>query len=222
MKSFKKQLFEQFALLAKALANGNRLELLEFLAQRECAVEDLASLAGLSIANTSHHLQQLKQMGLVECRKEGQYVIYRLGSEDVTALMGSLRLVAERRLEEVYNLVQDYLSVKDNLEAVPLEELMTRARDGLVTVLDVRPPAEFNAAHLPGAINIPLAELESRLDELDDRKEIVAYCRGPHCILAFDAVQQLRQSGKSARRMDGGLPEWKLKGYPVVGKGNKS
>ncbi|HFD32931.1 MAG TPA: metalloregulator ArsR/SmtB family transcription factor [Gammaproteobacteria bacterium] len=214
-KPFKKQLFAYFAQVAKAISNPNRLEILEFLAQRECAVEDLASLTGLTIANTSHHLQQLRQMGLVTCRKEGQYVIYRLSGEDVIELLSQLRLVAERHLDNVNQLIDDYLKVKDDLEAVPADELVERARQGLVTVLDVRPESEFKAGHLPGALNIPLSELENKLNELDREKEIIAYCRGPHCVLAYDAVEKLRQKGLKARRLDGGYPEWKVMGLPV-------
>ena len=214
-KPFKKQLFTYFAQVAKALSNGNRLEILEFLAQRECAVEDLANLTELTIANTSHHLQQLKKMGLVECRKEGLHVIYRLSGDDVLTLMAELRQVAERHLADVDKLIDDVLTVKDGLEALPAEELLDRAREGLVTVLDVRPSEEYQAGHLPGAINIPLSELESKLKELDKEKEVVAYCRGPHCVLAFDAVEQLRALGIKALRLDGGYPEWKLKGLPT-------
>lgn len=215
MKPFKKQLFSYFSLIAKALSNPNRLEILEFLAQRDCSVEDLAKLAGLTVANTSHHLQQLKHMGLVVCRKEGLHVIYRLSGDDVLALMAQLREVAERHLTEINQLIEDYLTVKDNLEAIPGEELIERARQGTITVLDVRPPEEYLAGHLPDAVNIPLSELESRLESLDKSNEFVAYCRGPHCVLAYDAVEQLRAKGLKARRLDGGFPEWKLKGLPT-------
>jgi len=214
-KPFKKQLFTYFAQVAKALSNANRLEMLEFLAQRECAVEDLANLTGLSIANTSHHLQQLRHMGLVECRKEGLHVIYRLSGDDVEILMAQLQQVAERHLSSVNQLIEDYLSVKDDLEPLPVNELVNRAQQGLVTVLDVRPVEEFKAGHLPGAMNIPISQLKTKLDEFDKSKEIVAYCRGPHCVLAFDAVEQLRAKGIKARRLDGGYPEWKLKGLPT-------
>jgi len=215
MKSFKKQLFTYFAQVAKALGNANRLEILEYLAQRECPVEDLANLTGLSVANTSHHLQQLRQVGLVVCRKEGQYVIYRLSGDDIVNLTAELRKVAERHLSDVNHLIDDYLTVKDSLEAVSASELVDRLRDGLAIVLDVRPADEFKAGHLPGAMNIPLSQLELNLNELDKSKEIVAYCRGPHCVLAFDAVEMLRSKGIRARRLDGGYPEWKLEGLPI-------
>ena len=212
---FKHELFSQFARVAKALSNGYRLELLEFLAQGERSVDALAQVSGLTVANTSQHLQQLRQAGLVANRKEGQKVYYRLSGMDVTALLSDLRGVAERHLADVDRLVDDYLRVKDSLEPVPATELLARAREGLVTVLDVRPAEEYDSGHVPGAINIPLGELEKHLDELDPDQEIVAYCRGPHCVLAFDAVARLREKGITARRLDGGLPEWQLQGLPV-------
>ncbi|MCP4277275.1 MAG: metalloregulator ArsR/SmtB family transcription factor [Gammaproteobacteria bacterium] len=213
--NFKHDLFNQFARIAKAMSNGYRLELLEFLAQGERSVDALAKISGLSMANTSQHLQQLRHAGLVINRKQGHKVYYQLSGPDVPALLVSIREVAERRLAEVDRLVNDYLKVKDDLEPIPIDQLLERIRDGLVTVLDVRPPEEFVAGHLPGAINIPLDELEKNLHNLKSSKEIVAYCRGPHCVLAFDAVARLREKGITAKRMDGGLPEWKLEGLPV-------
>jgi len=213
--NFKHDLFTQFARVGKALSNANRLELLEFLAQGERPVEQLAKVAGLSVANTSQHLQQLRQAGLVDCRKLGQQVIYRLSGDDVVALLDALRQVAEQHLAEVDRLIETYLTVKDQLEPVPATELLERARQGLVTVLDVRPPEEYAAGHVPGAINVPLGELESHLQRLDPEQEIVAYCRGPHCVLAFDAVARLRAKGLTARRLEDGFPEWKAQGLPV-------
>jgi rhodanese-related sulfurtransferase/DNA-binding transcriptional ArsR family regulator len=215
MGNFKHDLFNQFARVAKAMSNGYRLELLEFLDQGERSVDELAQISGLTVANTSQHLQQLRQAGLVTSRKEGHKVFYRLSGMDVSALLGSLREVAERHLADVSRLVDDYLKVKDSLDPVPATRLLEMARDGLVTVLDVRPPEEYAAGHLPGAINIPLRDLEKHLLDLDPSHEIVAYCRGPHCVLAFDAVSKLREKGISARRLDGGLPEWRLEGLPV-------
>jgi len=213
--NFKHDLFNQFARVAKAMSSGNRLELLEFLDQGERSVDALAKVSGLTVANTSQHLQQLRQAGLVISRKQGQKVYYQLSGSDVSALLGSLREVAERRLADVDRLINDYLLVKDSLEPVPAVQLLERARDGLVTVLDVRPPEEYAAGHLPGAINIPLAELEKHLHEFDPGQEIVAYCRGPHCVLAFDAVCRMRGKGINASRLDGGLPEWRREGLPV-------
>jgi len=215
--NFKHDLFTQFARVGKALGNGNRLEILEFLAQGERSVEALANVAGLTVANTSQHLQHLRQAGLVTTRKEGLKVYYRLSSDDVLDLIDALRRVAEHHVAEVDRLINSYLTVKDDLEPIPRDELLARARDGHVTVIDVRPPEEYAAGHLPGAVNIPLAELEQRLAELgqDKDQEIVAYCRGPHCVLAFDAVARLREKGLKARRLQDGYPEWKTAGLPV-------
>lgn len=212
---FKQDLFTQFARVGKALGNGNRLELLEFLAQGERSVEALAKVSGLSVANTSQHLQHLRQAGLVSTRKEGLHVYYRLSGDDVVQLMSTLRRVAETHMAEVDRLVDTYLTVKDSLEPLPAQELLSRARDGLVTVIDVRPPEEYAAGHLPGAVNIPLADLEQHLANLPDDTEVVAYCRGPHCVLAYDAVAQLRKKGYRARRLQDGFPEWKEAGLPV-------
>ncbi|MEW7993697.1 MAG: metalloregulator ArsR/SmtB family transcription factor [gamma proteobacterium symbiont of Clathrolucina costata] len=212
---FKHDLFNEFSRVAKAMSNGYRLELLEFLAQGERSVDALAQVSGLTVANTSQHLQQLRQAGLVTNRKVGHKVYYRLSGMDVSSLLASLREVAERRLAEVDRLVDDYLKVKDSLEPIPASELLERAKQGLVTVLDVRPSEEYESGHLPGAINIPLHELETHLDKLDPEREVVAYCRGPHCVLAFDAVAKLRQKGLTAHRLEGGLPEWMLEGLPV-------
>jgi len=213
--NFKHSLFNQFARVGKILSNGNRLELLEFLAQGERSVEELANLTGLSIANTSQHLQQLRQAGLALTRKEGLKVYYRLSGDDVIDLLTALRAVAERHLADVERLITTYLTVKDDLEPIPREELLARARDELITVIDVRPPQEYAAGHVPGAINIPLAELEAHLNEFDPGQEIVAYCRGPHCVLAFDAVAILRNKGMKARRLEDGYPEWKRAGLPI-------
>ena len=212
---FKRNLFAQLARIGKGLGHGNRLELLELLAQRECSVDDLAVVAGLSVANTSQHLKQLRQAGLVTSRKEGQRVFYRINSEDVLSLLTALRSVAQHNLAETQQLIQNYLNHRDALEPVARHDLLARVRNGLVDVLDVRPPEEFSAGHVPGAINVPLKTLESRLADLDPEHEIVAYCRGPHCILAFDAVALLRQEGFTAFRLEDGFPEWRHAGLPV-------
>jgi len=217
--SFKHDLFAQFARVGKALSNGNRLELLEFLAQGERSVEQLSKVAGLTVANTSQHLQLLRHAGMVTCRKEGLKVYYSISGDDVINLLDALRAVAERHVTDVQHLVNTYLTVKDDLEPIPRTELLERVRDGLVTVLDVRPAEEYAAGHVPGAVNIPLQELEDRLEELSNQQgenhEIVAYCRGPHCVLAFDAVARLREKGITARRLEDGYPEWKIAGLPV-------
>ncbi|MCW8824790.1 MAG: metalloregulator ArsR/SmtB family transcription factor [Gammaproteobacteria bacterium] len=213
--NFKQDLFTQFARVGKALSNGNRLELIEFLAQGERSVEELSKVAGLTVANTSQHLQQLRQAGLVNSRKDGLKVYYSISGGDVVALFGSLRAVAERHIADVEQLVNTYLTVKDDLEPVPAGELLERVRNDLVTVLDVRPPEEYAAGHLPGSINIPLKDLEAHLDDLNPEHEIIAYCRGPHCILAFDAVARLRDRGMNAHRLEDGYPEWELAGLPI-------
>ena len=212
---FKHDLFAQFARVGKALGSGNRLELLEFLAQGERSVDELARVSGLSVANTSQHLQQLRQAGLVLSRKEGLKVYYRLSGDDIITLLDALRAVAERHVADVERLVNSYLTVKDGLEPIPRDELLERVKHDLVTVLDVRPPEEFAAGHVPGAVNVPLDELEQHLQTLDPEQEVVAYCRGPHCVLAFDAVAKLRERGLKARRLQDGFPEWKQAGLPV-------
>lgn len=215
----KQALFEQLARIGKAVGQGHRLALLDSLAQGERTVESLAEVTGLGVANASKHLQQLRQAGLVEARKAGLYVHYRLGDPEVVALLGVLRRIAERRLGEVEELVQSYLVAKDALEPVARGELMERLREGTVTVLDVRPPEEFAAGHLPRAFNIPLKELERRLHELPPGREVVAYCRGAWCVLSFEAVARLRERGFTARRLEEGLPEWRQAGLPVEGGG---
>jgi len=198
--NFGRQFFEQFARIGAALGNANRLQLLELLAQGERNVETLSQIAGLSLANTSQHLRNLRQAGLVTNRKSGLKVFYRISNDDVVRLISALRRVAECQSAEVETLINKYLTVKDDLEPVRRLDLLSRARDGLVTVLDVRPPEEFAAGHIPGAINIPLIDLERRLKDLTEDEEIVAYCRGPHCVLAFDAIAKLRQYGFKAQR----------------------
>lgn len=212
---FKRDLFGQFARVGKALSNANRLELLEFVAQGARSVDDLARVCGLSVANASQHLQELRQAGLVSARKEGLRVFYAISGDDVIGLLYMLRQVAEGRIAEVEKLVGTYLTTKDDLEPIPAGELLERVRKGLVTVLDVRPPEEFAAGHVAGAINVPLADLEGRLSRLPKDREVVAYCRGPYCVLAFEAVARLRQKGLKARRMENGFPEWKAAGFPV-------
>ena len=213
--SFKHDLFNQFARVGKALSNGNRLELLEFLAQGERSVDDLAQVADLTVGNTSQHLKQLRQAGMVTARKEGLKVYYSLTGSDVIELLDAMRNVAQRHITDVQHLVNTYLTVKDDLEPIPRAELLQRVKDDLVTVLDVRPAEEFAAGHVPGAINVPLKELENYLEKVGTDQEIVAYCRGPHCVLAFDAVAKAREKGLKARRLEDGFPEWKTAGLPV-------
>ncbi len=213
--AMKRELYQSIAKVAQALASGNRLQLLEFMAQGERSVDALAGMAGMTVANASQHLQALRRSGLVAARKDGQRVYYRLAGDDVVRLYDVLRTVAEARLAEVKQLVADFLGDKDALEPIAIDELLRRAKRGLVTVLDVRPPEEFAAGHLQGAINIPLDKLESGLAKLSKQREVVAYCRGPYCLMSFEAVLKLRQRGWKARRLQHGFPEWKAAGLPV-------
>jgi len=211
----KTALYQGIAKVAQALSNGNRLQILEYLAQSERSVDELAAMTGLTVANTSQHLQALRQAALVTSRKEGQRVFYAIAGDDVVQMCGLVRGVAEHRLAEVDKLVREFIGHRDEMEAVPAKEVLDRAKRGLVLVLDVRPPEEFAAGHVPGAVNIPIKELESRLASLPKRKEIVAYCRGPYCLMSFEAVEKLRRRGLRARRLEDGFPEWKAAGLPV-------
>lgn len=211
----KQALFEQLAVVARALGSAARLEILDFLAQGERNVEELAQVAGLSVANTSKHLQQLKAAGLVQGRRNGKHIRYRLADERVLDAVGNLRALAEAHIEAVDDLVTSYLRSRDALEPVPATTLLERARDGLVTVIDVRPPEEYAQGHIAGALNIPLDQLQTQLGELPRDREVVAYCRGPWCVLSFEAVARLRQAGIAAQRLEQGLPEWRRAGLPI-------
>ena len=211
----KQALYAEFASVARALGSQHRLEILEHLAQGERGVEALAERVGLSVANASQHLQQLRRSGLVASRRDGKFVLYRLADETVLGVIAALSGIAERNLAEVDRIRRTYFDDRDNMEPVSRNELLQRTRDNLVTVLDVRPPDEFAVGHVPGAVNIPLDELEARLAELDPDHEIVAYCRGPWCVLSFEAVAALRVRGFKIRRLEDGLPEWRAAGLPV-------
>lgn len=211
----KKELLEQLAVLGKALGSANRLELVEFLAQGERSVESLAKLSGMTLANTSQHLRQLRQAGLVTTRKQGLFVFNQLADEAVVDLLACMRQIAENNLSKMDQLIRTYLLAKDSLEPISANELLQRVQDNRVTVLDVRPIEEFTSGHLPGAVNIPMDELEQRLAELPNTLEVVAYCRGPYCLLSFEAVAKLRDKGYRARRLEDGYPEWKRAGLPV-------
>jgi len=213
----KHRLYEQFAQVAKALSHADKLELLELLAQGERNVEALAKVAGLTVANTSRHLQQLRRAGLIASRKEGLYVYYRLAADDVIDLFRSLRRTGQRHISEVNDVVVGYFNDRDSLEAISRKELLRRSEDGLVTVLDVRPSEEFEAGHIPGALNVPLDEIAQHLANLPKEQEVIAYCRGEYCVLAFEAVAELRKKGFNARRLEEGYPEWKAAGLPVEG-----
>jgi ArsR family transcriptional regulator len=212
----KQVLFEQFAAVAKTLGHAHRLELLEQLAQGERSVETLAQRAGLSVANASQHLQHLRRAGLIASRRDGKFVLYRLADEGVIDLLAALRRVAERNVAEVARVVRSYFDSRDSLEPVSRDELMQRLRAGSVTVLDVRPPDEFALGHIPGAVNVPLSALAQQLSAFKRSREIVAYCRGTYCVLAFEAVALLREKGFKVRRLEDGMPEWRAAGFPVV------
>jgi ArsR family transcriptional regulator len=211
----KQALFAEFANVARAMAHPHRLEILEHLAQGERGVDALSARLGLSIANASQHLQQLRRAGLVASRRNGKFILYRLSDDTVLALLSSLRRVAERNIAEVDRIVRGFFDARDDMEPVSRLDLLERMQAGLVTVLDVRPADEFAASHLPGALNIPLVELEARLPELDPSHEVVAYCRGAYCVLSFEAVAKLRTLGLKARRLEDGLPEWRAAGLPL-------
>jgi rhodanese-related sulfurtransferase len=212
----KQAIFAGLAEVAQALGHAHRLELLEHVGQGMRSVEELSARANLSFANTSRHLQILRRARLVDTERRGKYVLYRLaGDAEVVELMRALGRVGERNVAEVNRVMTDYFHARDALEPVSRKDLISRLRDGLVTVLDVRPEDEFALGHLPGAVNIPLAKLKDRLDELPADREVVAYCRGPYCVLSFEAVAALRARGYLVRRLEDGYPEWKAAGLPI-------
>lgn len=213
--NFKQDVHAQLARVGKGLSNGNRLELLEFVAQGPRSVDELATMTRLSVANASKHLQELRRAGLVRARKEGLRVFYELAGSDVVGLIAALGRVAETRLAEMEQLVRTYITARDDLEPIPAAELFKRSKLGLVTVLDVRPALEYAAGHLPGAINVPVEDLPRHLRKLPKGREVIAYCRGPYCLLSVDAVALLRGKGLKARRLENGFPEWKAAGLPV-------
>jgi len=213
---FKDQLFEQLARPAKALANPHRLEIVDLLAQAERSVEDLARLTGMSVANASQHLKILRSAGLVASRRLGSFVFYRLASDEVVRAWQALRTVGEKHVAEVERVVRDFVLERDRLTARTAAELAALLDEDAVVVLDVRPAEEYRAGHIPGARSIPVAELERRLRELPTDREIVAYCRGPYCVFADEAVAVLRARGLRATRLADGLPEWRTAGRPVA------
>jgi rhodanese-related sulfurtransferase/DNA-binding transcriptional ArsR family regulator len=208
-------LYGQFARIGKALASPHRLELLELLAQGERTVDSLATEMGLSLANTSQHLQALRQAALVESRKEGLFVSYRLSDPTVFDLCAAIRKVAERQLADLERLVREHFGDRSEAEAVEMNELLKRARSKRVVVLDTRPSSEYAAGHIAGAISVPVDDLQRRLRHFPKGKEYVAYCRGPYCVYADRAVEILRSNGRNARRLREGFPEWRAAGLPV-------
>jgi DNA-binding transcriptional ArsR family regulator/rhodanese-related sulfurtransferase len=215
-REFKNQLYGQLARVGKALSSPHRLELLELLAQSERTVESLAEEAELSLQNASQHLKVLRTAGLVESRKDGLYVIYRLADPAVFDVVASLRATAEARLADLDRVVRDYLGDRSDPEPIGMDELLQRAKRGEVVILDTRPAREFAAGHIRGAVSIPVDELRSQIDRLPRRKEVVAYCRGPYCVYANRAVEILRRHGRKARRLSVGFPEWRAAGLPIA------
>jgi len=212
----KQQIFSHLAEIAAALAHPHRIEILELIAQGERSVEDLAERIGLSLSNASRHLQVLRRARLAAPRREGKNMFYSLVSEtEVVTLLASLGRVGERNIAEIDHVMQVYFRARDALEPVSRLVLLERLREGSVTLLDVRPPEEFAKGHLPGALNVTLDHLDAMLDSLAARSPIVAYCRGPYCVLSFEAVARLRARGIEAMRLDEGYPEWKAAGFPV-------
>ena len=219
---FKDAIYEQLARLGKATAAPKRLELLDLLCQGPRTVEALAGQAAISVANASQHLQVLRMARLVDAEKKGLHVEYRIADAEVRRFFLSLRTLAEARLAEVEQVTRQYLEARGAMEAVASEELLRRVRSGEVTVLDVRPAQEYQAAHLPGALSIPVGQLEARLAELPRDREVVAYCRGPYCVMAIEAVELLRRKGFRAHRMEQGVVDWQARGWRVVSGGKEA
>lgn len=215
-RSLKHAVFQSLAEAAQAMGHAHRLELLEYLAQGPRTVEALAARSKMSFANTSRHLQILRRAHLVQAQRSGKYIIYRLAGEtQVVELLRALGRLGERNIAEVQRIMEDYVNSRDTLEPITRKELRSRLKAGLITVLDVRPEDEFENGHIASALNIPIAELSRRLAELPKSREVVAYCRGPYCVFALDAVAALRAHGFKARRLEDGYPEWKAAGLPV-------
>ena len=213
--SAKLELFASFAAVAKAAANPRRLDLLEHVGQGERSVEDLAAVSGLSVANASQHLLRLRRGGLVVSRRDGKHVLYSMSGIQVLDLLAALRSIGERHVAEARRTIAQYFSRRDALEPLGAAELARGMKAGAIVLLDVRPEDEFALGHLRGAVNVPLGDLARRLKSLPRGKEVVAYCRGPYCVLAFEAVALLRENGFSARRLDGGYPEFAAAGVPT-------
>lgn len=215
IRSSKTELFDQFARIGKALSSGLRIEILDLLAQSEQSVEALAHTLGQSAQNISQHLQVLRQTKLITSRKEGNFVMYRVTSDEIVGLVGSLQTVAHRYLSEVDEILERFASHHEEFEPLDAAELIKRAREGSVTVFDVRPPKEFGAGHVPGAVNVPLNQLEDAIAKLPKDATVVAYCRGKYCLMAFAAVDYLTSVGISAQRLSLGFSEWRLQNLPT-------
>jgi rhodanese-related sulfurtransferase len=219
---FKDAIYEQFARVGKAISAPKRLELLDLLCQSPRTVEALAEQAAISVANASQHLQVLRAARLVNAEKKGLYVEYRLADDEVGRFFLALRGLAQARLAEVEQVTRTYFEQRGTLEAVAEDELLRRVKAGEVTVLDVRPSEEYRAGHIPGALSIPVPELKARLKELTKGREVVAYCRGPYCVMAVEAVELLRKKGFEAQRMEQGVIEWRARGWRVESEGARA
>jgi rhodanese-related sulfurtransferase len=215
-RAFKDAIYEQFARIGKSVSSPKRLELLDLLCQGERTVEVLAKESGLTIANTSQHLQVLRAARLVEAEKEGLFVIYRLADQTVCEFFRAMRVIAESRLAEVEQIKRRFLEGREGMEPVDRDALLKLVREGAVTVLDVRPVEEYNAGHIPGALSIPLKDLTLHLSELPHDQEIVAYCRGPYCVLSIQAVEMLRAKGFHAVRLEEGIQDLRAMGFPIA------
>lgn len=221
-RQYKDAIYEQLARIGKAVSAPKRIELLEILSQGRRTVEALAKLADLSVANASQHLKGLRGARLVEAEKKGLFVEYRLADDSVGRYLLSTQTLADARLAEIRQLTRDFLEARGALEPVNRDELLRRVREGEVIVLDVRPSEEYAAGHIPGAVSVPISELKARLKELPKGKEIVAYCRGPYCIMSIDAVELLRKRGYKASRMDQGVLDWRARGWRVEAGAGKT
>jgi len=217
---FKDAIYEQFSRIGKAVASPKRLELLDLLCQGEKTVETLTQETGLTLANASQHLQVLRAARLVEAEKEGLYVKYRLADQMVCEFFRSMRVLAENRLAEVEMIKRQFLEGKEGMESVDRNGLLKRVKDGSVTILDVRPAEEYRAGHIPGALSVPLGQLEGLLSNLPRNQEIVAYCRGPYCVLSIQAVEMLREKGFKAVRIEEGIQDFRAMGFPITANGN--
>lgn len=222
MADFKHLLYSQFARIAKALSHAHRLELLDFLAQREHSVESLAEVSGISYANCSQHLQHLKAAGLVTSRKQGQHVYYKVAHDLVLDYLEALAKIARHNLAEVDRLIDQHLHSRDSLEPLSCQELLERIKEDTVTLIDVRPSDEYQAGHIAGAVNVTLEQLEDFIAQQGAAKEVIAYCRGPYCVLSFEAVARLRAAGIQSFRLEEGFPQWKLAGLPVEAQGSSN
>jgi rhodanese-related sulfurtransferase len=215
-RDFKDALYAQFARIGHALSSPRRIELLDLLSQGEKTVEQIAEAIATPVKNTSAHLRALRQARLVETRKDGTHVYYRLADDDVEGFLRAFQSLGQRRLAEVERVTRLFIDRHDELQPVTIDELRRRLRDGSATVIDVRPRDEYDAGHIPGALSMPVDEVKRRMKELPKRREVIAYCRGPFCLYSLDAVAMLRKSGYRARRAEEGLPDWRLAGLPVV------